>query len=129
MADNPDDGRISGKFTFGDREIELYQPTDGQMFIILGMADLADEEDVTEQVDIVLNFATAIRELFANRADRQYVHRGLASNRFDLEDYMTLAKEILTEWAPDQVSNREERRASAAKKAVPAKRAARVARR
>jgi hypothetical protein len=127
------DERLSGKFTFGDREIELYQPTDGQMFIILGMADLADEEDTAEQVDIVLNFATAIRELFVNRADRQYVHRGLAANKFELPDYMDLALSILNEWAPEQASNREERRAAErsgpAKKAVPAKRATRVPRR
>ena len=59
--------------------------------------------------------------------DRQVVHRGLASGAYELEDYMGLAQAILVEWAPEQVANREERRA--ATKAAPAKRAVRTPRR
>lgn len=118
-------GREQGEFTFGGRPMSLYRPSDGQMFTILALTDLEAEEDDGQKIDMVTNFGVVIRNLFVEAADRQYVLRGLASDKFSLEEYFELAKEIVNEWAPEQAANREERRAAAkapAKRANPAKR-------
>lgn len=105
--------------------MQMYRPTDGQLLVVVQVMDILDEEDQRQQIELVTNFGVVIRTLFADETDRQAVHRGLASGKYELEDYMELAKSILLEWAPNQVGNREERRA--AKKAAPAKRAVRRA--
>jgi hypothetical protein len=120
-----DQEREQGVFTFGDRPMSLYRPSDGQMFTILTLADLSYEEDVTQQLDMVTNFGVVVRGLFVEEDDRRYVLRGLASDLFSLEEYFDLARQLLDHWAPEQAANREERRAAAkapAKKAAPAKR-------
>jgi hypothetical protein len=122
----PDQERESSEVTFGDRKIQLYRPTEGQLLIVLQIMDLEDEEVVGQQLQLVTNFGVVIRTLFVDDKDRQAVHRGLASGKYELEDYMDLARQIIIEWAPEQAGNRETRRA-AAKKAVPAKRAVRRA--
>lgn len=122
----PEQGRETAEATFGDRKIQLYQPTEGQLLIVLQVMDLEDEENVNQQLQLVTNFGVVIRTLFADDKDRQVVHRGLASGKYELEDYMDLARQIIIEWAPEQAGNRDERRA-AAKKAAPAKRAVRRA--
>jgi hypothetical protein len=121
----PDQEREASEFSFGDRKIDLYRPTDGQMLIVLQVVDIMEEEVLQQQIELVTNFGVVIRSLFVNDEDRQAVHRGLASGKNDLEDYMNLAVEIIQQFAPDQASNREERRA--ASKAPPAKRAVRKA--
>ena len=120
-----DQERETAEVTFGDRKIQLYRPTDGQLLIVLQVLDLGDEAELTQQLHLVTNFGVVIRTLFADDTDQQAVHRGLASGKYELEDYMDLAKQMLLEWAPEQVGNRETRRAT---KATPAKRAARVRR-
>lgn len=122
----PEQGRETAEATFGDRKIQLYQPTEGQLLIVLQVMDLEDEENVNQQLQLVTNFGVVIRTLFADDKDRQVVHRGLASGKYELEDYMDLARQIIIEWAPEQAGNRDERRA-AAKKVAPAKRAVRRA--
>ena len=107
--------------------MEMYRPSEGQLLIVLQVLDLASEENLTQQLELVTNFGVVIRTLFVKDEDRQAVHRGLAAGKYDIEDYMDLAKAILTEWAPEQAANREERRA--ATKAAPAKRAVRTPRR
>lgn len=115
--------RETSPITFGDRTMRMYRPTDGQLLVVLQVMDIADEENPTQQIEMVTNFGVVIRTLFADEEDRRAVHRGLASGKYELEDYFELAKAIMLEWAPDQVGNREERRAQA-RKATPAKRAA-----
>jgi hypothetical protein len=122
----PDQERETAEVTFGDRKMLLWQPTQGQLLIVLQVMDLADEENVTQQLQLVTNFGVVIRTLFVSDEDRQVVHRGLASGKYELEDYMDLARQIIVEWAPEQAGNREARRA-AAKKATPAKKAVRRA--
>lgn len=121
-----DEARETAPIRFGDREMLMYRPTDGQLLIVLQVMDILDEPEQTQQIELVTNFGVVIRTLFLDEKDRQAVHRGLAAGRYELEDYMNLAKDILVEWAPDQVGNREERRA-AAKKVAPAKRVAKRA--
>jgi hypothetical protein len=118
----PDQERETAEVTFGDRKMKLFRPTEGQLLIVLQVMDLEDEENLTQQLQLVTNFGVVIRTLFADERDRQVVHRGLASGKYELEDYMDLARQIIVEWAPEQAGNREARR-SAAK--APAKRAAR----
>lgn len=118
--------RETAEIPFAGRTLRMFRPTDGQLLVVIQVTDIADEEDVTQQVQMVTNLGVVIRTMFADEADRQEVHRGLASGKYELEDYFELAKSILLEWAPDQVDNREERRA-VAKKAAPAKRVARRA--
>lgn len=120
----PDQERETADVTFGDRKIKLFRPTEGQLLIVLQVMDLEDEEEVTQQLQLVTNFGVVIRTLFCDEKDRQVVHRGLASGKYELEDYMSLARQIVVEWAPDQAGNRETRRAQ---KAAPAKRAVRRA--
>jgi hypothetical protein len=115
--------RETAEIPFAGRTLHMYRPTDGQLLVVIQVTDIADEEDVTQQVQMVTNLGVVIRTMFADEADRQEVHRGLASGKYELEDYFELAKNILLEWAPDQVANREERRAAAKK--APAKKAVR----
>jgi hypothetical protein len=126
MSAMADQARETAPIKFADREMLMYRPTDGQLLIVVQVTDLLDEESTQQQIDLVTNFGVVIRTLFVDDKDRQAVHRGLASGKYELEDYMELAKSLLLEWAPDQIGNRETRRA-AAKKAAPAKRAARRA--
>ena len=117
-----DQERETAPIKFGDRTMSMFRPTDGQLLIVLQVYDLLDEEDQAQQIEMVTNFGVVLRSMFADEKDRQHVHRGLASGRYDLPEYFELAQNILLEWAPDRVGNREERRA--AKKAAPAKRVA-----
>lgn len=125
MTGMADQARETAPIRFADREMMMYRPTEGQLLVVLQVMDLADEEVMQRQLELVTNFGVVIRTLFLDEKDRQAVHRGLASGKYELEDYMELAKNLLVEWAPDQLGNRETRRA--AKKAAPAKRAARQA--
>ena len=123
----PDQERETAPIPFGTgakaRTMQMYQPTDGQLMVVLQVYDILDEEDQRIQIELVTNFGVVIRTLFADEKDRQAVHRGLATGKYELEDYMELAKALLLEWAPDRLGNREERRAAAKK--APAKKAVR----
>jgi hypothetical protein len=123
MTDNPADGRDTASFPFGARTVVLKQPTDGQMFIVMAVADIMDEPDDSMKVEAINNFGTVVRYLFVQDEDRRFVLGSLARGDVDLDDYFGLAVEMIQHWAPEQASNREERRA-VAKKAAPAKRAA-----
>jgi hypothetical protein len=123
----PDQERETAPLTFGTgtagRTMTMFRPTEGQLLIVLQVMDLEDEEALDQKLQLVTNFGVVIRTLFTDEKDRQAVHRGLASGKYELEDYMGLARQIILEWAPEEAGNREQRRA-AAKKAAPAKRAA-----
>lgn len=118
-----EDGRPFEVFTLGEDEIHFAKPTDGQLLIVLGMLDIADETNVKIQLEAVNNFGVVVRSLFTRDRDRQIVQRGLAAGVLDLAEYFELALDMIKTWAPEQVMNREERRADAR---APQKRAARV---
>lgn len=121
-----EDGREFVPFTFGEHEIHIAKPKPGQLLIVLAMLDLKDETDNRIQIEGLNNFGVVVKSLFTRADDRQKVMRALASGELELEDYFELALDMIREWAPEELGNRETRRA--ATKAVPAKRAARAAR-
>jgi hypothetical protein len=123
MTDNPAVGRDKASFDIGGQTVALLRPTDGQMLIVLSMADFADEPNINMQIEAVNNFGTVLRYLFEEDADRRFVLGSLARGDIELEDYFGLAVSMIEHWAPDEISNREERRA-VAKKAAPVKKAA-----
>jgi hypothetical protein len=116
------DSRATNPFALGEREVELYQPTDGQMVVIFAIIDILDEPDVQQQVEALNNFGTVMRYLFVKEEDRRYMLGSMARGSLDLPDYFQLAQDIVQHWAPEEASNREERRAQARK--APAKKAA-----
>jgi hypothetical protein len=118
----PDDGRDTASFAFGERTVVLRQPTSGQLFVILQLLDIQNETDVQLQIEACNNFGTVLRTCIVQDADRQYIQGGLARGIFDLPDYFGLAQEMILHWAPEQVGNRETRRAAGQRRA-PAKKA------
>lgn len=116
-------------FSIGERDVELTKPTSGQQFVILQMLDLQqlDQSDASDRqvmVDSCLNFGTVLRTCFVKPEDNQFVLRGMATGKLDLEDYFSLAQEMILRFAPEQIGNRETRRALPRK--APAKKAARA---
>lgn len=126
-APDDEDGRPYEVFTFGGQDIHVAQPTKGQLYIVMGMLDVQDEERIELQVEAVNNFGVVIKHLFTRGADRQFVHRALATGSIDLPEFFELAVDMLNVWAAEEMDNREQRRKTASKMA-PAKRAARPAR-
>ena len=124
--DEREDGRDFEAFEFNGREIHFAEPSKGQLYIIIGMLDVANETKLQLQIEALNNFGTVVRYLFTRAADRQHVLRGLATADVELEDYFELAVEMVQRWAPDEVANREQRRAATKERPAPAKRAARV---
>lgn len=121
-----EDGREFVPFPFGQHEIHIAEPKPGQMLIVLAMLDLQDETNDRIKIEGLNNFGVVIRSLFTRDSDRQKVMRALAAGELELEEYFELALAMIREWAPEQLGNRESRRA--ATKAAPAKRAARAVR-
>lgn len=123
-----EDGREYAEFEFGEGLIHIAKPKPGQLLIVLAMLDLEDEPDDRTKIEGMNNFGVVIKSLFTRPRDRQQVFRALAAGTLDLEDYFGLAMEMIREWAPEELGNRETRRAQ--DKAAPvAKRAARAPRR
>lgn len=107
------DGRPAADFTFQDREVTLYEPTDGQRFILVQTIGITDESaDDQERMELALGFAAMLRSLFARPVERQYVTGALARGSADIEDYFDLAKQMAEHWDVETApANREERRA------------------
>jgi hypothetical protein len=122
-----EDGRPFESFQFGEREVHFAQPTPGQLLIVLGMLDVAEEENLQLQLEAVNNFGVVIGSLFTRSGDRRFVMRSLAKGAIDLPEYFDLAMEMLRRWAPEEIENRETRRKMDTKTPV-AKRATRARR-
>lgn len=126
MADAPpaaaESARREAEFDFHDRQVTLMEPSEGQQLILIHVLTLTDEgADTNEKVEIVLNFSTMLRSLFADEAERGYVLGALARGVADLEDYIGLAKQMAEHWdiGEAEATNREERRARERRPAAP----------
>jgi hypothetical protein len=95
-----DDGREFATFTFQGRDdIELYEPTTGQRFILMQTLSIADEgSDTAEKVELALGFSTMLRALFRRPEQRTFVTGALARGHAELEDYFDLAKQMAEAW-------------------------------
>ena len=122
--DDGEDGRPFEEFTLGDITVHFAEPTKGQMLIVIGMLDVLDEQDVKLQIEAVNHFGVVIKSLFTRDVDRRTVFRSLANGSLELEEWFDLAMAMIRQWAPEEITNREQRRA--ATKQAPQKRAARV---
>jgi hypothetical protein len=121
-----EDGRPFEAFDFHGREIHFAEPSSGQLYIIIGMMDVPNEAKLHLKIESVNNFGTVLKYLFTRTADRQHVMRGLATGEFELDEFFELAVDMVRQWAPEEVTNREQRRALAQDRPAPAKRAARA---
>jgi hypothetical protein len=126
MANTPDPGRDTASFKIADRTVVFREPTAGQMFVVLGMADLAHEQDDQLKAEACLNFGTVIKTCFVQPDDRAYVMHGLASGSIELEDFFSLAIEMVQHWAPEAGGQNREARRAAPRKAPAKKVASRV---
>jgi hypothetical protein len=123
--DDGEDGRPFEEFTLGNITVHFAEPSKGQMLIVIGMLDMVDEEDPKLQIEAVNHFGVVIKSLFTRDADRRTVFRSLANGSLELEEWFELAMAMIQQWAPEEITNREQRR-STTTKAQPQKRAARV---
>lgn len=109
------DGRAWALLGFKDRGVRMYEPTDGQRFVLVQTIGIGDESaDVQEKLELALGFAAMIRALFVRPADRQFVTGALARGTAEIEDYFTLARDMAERWDIDSeapANNRTERRA------------------
>jgi hypothetical protein len=109
------DGRLWASFAFKDRAVKLLEPTDGQKFVLVQTIGISDESaDEQEKLELALGFAVMVRALFLKPAERQYVTGALARGTAEIEDYFTLAREMVEYWGVESeppATNREERRA------------------
>lgn len=106
--------RASAPFQLGDRDVQLYEPTGAQRFILLQTISVADDAVPDEEkVELVLGFGQMLRALFVEAADRQYATTLLARADIEIEDYFQLAKDMAEHWAIEAGApvNRQERRA------------------
>lgn len=110
----PASDRAVASFQFQSRDIELYEPTDSQRFILLQTIGVADEgAPDDEKLELVVGFGQMLRSLFVTAADRQFVTGLLARGEAEIEDYFQLAKDMVEHWAIEAAPpvNRQERRA------------------
>ena len=120
-----EDGRPFEEFTLGELVVHFAEPSKGQMIIVLGMLDMVDEENTQLQIEAVNHFGVVIKSLFTRARDRRLVYRALAAGTLELEEWFELAMAMIEQWAPEQATNREDRRAKKPANAPVAKRAAR----
>jgi hypothetical protein len=107
-------GRASAPFQLGNRDVQLYEPTDSQRFILLQTVSVSDEAiPDDERLELVLGFGQMLRALFVEATDRQYATTLLARGDIEIEDYFQLAKDMVEHWAIEAAPpvNRQERRA------------------
>ena len=108
--------RQSAPFTFIGREVQLYEPTAGQQFILMQTIGITDDDiDDQERLELALGFAQMLRSLFAEPDERRAVTASLARGDADLEDYFTLATDMAEHWGIEReapAANRQERRAA-----------------
>lgn len=120
-VDEPeDDGREFQTFTFRDRDdIELYEPTAGQQFILMQTLSVGDDgASIEEKVELTLGFATMLRALFRRTEQRTYVTLALARGQAELEDYFDLAKQMAEAWAIEEPAPQVGQRRAAPRKPV-----------
>ena len=109
-----DNGRASAPFQLSDRDVQLYEPTGSQRFILLQTVSVADEAvPDDEKLELIIGFGQMLRALFVDPADRRYATTLLARADVELEDYFQLAKDMVERWSieADAPVNRQERRA------------------
>lgn len=120
--------RRSATFEFAGRDVELYEPSRGQRFILLQAVAVGDDGTPDrEKLELVVGLAQMLRALFVNDGDRMFVTGALARDEADIEDYFELAKAMADHWdvEADAPTSRQERRARERRpaKAVPGRRA------
>lgn len=127
-SDDVDDSRESAPFTFGEREVALYKPTDGQEYILLTLLNLSDESATKlEQITTIRTFGVMLQSLFLKQNDLDFVLGTLARGGA-LDPFVDLARQMAEYWSIEEeaeADNRTERRAAerrpAARKAAPAR--------
>lgn len=122
-----EDDRASAPFTFKDREVDLYEPTRGQRFILLQVVGVTDDDAPDEEkMELVIGFGQMLRALFVEPGERMAVTGALARGTADVEDYFDLARQMVAHWqiedepAPNRQARRSRERRPA--KAVPGRR-------
>jgi hypothetical protein len=109
------DGRAWARLVFNDRPVRMYEPTDGQRFVLVQTIGIGDESaDDQEKLELALGFAAMIRALFVRPADRQFVTGALARGTAEIDDYFGLARDMAERWGIESeapANNRQERRA------------------
>lgn len=116
--------RREAEFDFAGRQIKLLEPTPGQQLIMVTTLALTDEgSEVREKLEIVVNFATMLRSLMPEEADRAFVHGALARGTAELEDFIDLARQMSEYWdiGEETATNRADRRARERRPAVAVK--------
>lgn len=111
-AQAPD--RRSAPFTFLDREVQLYEPSTGQTYILLTVLNLTDDSASTmEQIHTVRTFGVMLGSLFVDQGDLNYV-MGTMARGGDVQDFLDLAAQMAQHWEIEgpEPANREERRAA-----------------
>jgi hypothetical protein len=127
------DERRSAPFTFLDREVQLYEPSTGQSYILLTVLNLTDESATAmEQINTIRMFGVMLGSLFVDQGDLNHV-MGTMARGGDVQDFLDLAGQMAQHWdiaEPDEPANREERRAAPRRAAPkgPVKAAARTRR-
>lgn len=117
------DERRSAPFTFLDREVQLYEPSSGQSFILISVLNLSDESATTlEQINTIRTFGVMLGSLFVEQRDHDYVLGTLARGG-DIADFLDLARQMTEHWEIEEPEpqNREERRAAPRRPAAGAK--------
>jgi hypothetical protein len=116
-----------------DLTLTVMEPTKGQMYIILGMVSVVDDDDQKAQFEAVRNFGVVIDSLILHDQQRRKLNLLLAKGTMEIEDFFALAMEIIRYFAPDaapeEAGTRAEKRAAPPAKRAPAKRAAPAKRR
>jgi hypothetical protein len=129
-SEEVDESRESAPFTFGEREVALYKPTDGQEYILLTLLNLGDESaSKMEQITTIRTFGVMLSSLFLHQRDLDFVLGTLARGG-EFEPFIDLARQMAEYWNLEEeaeADNRAERRAAErrpVKKAAPARRPA-----
>lgn len=120
--------RRSATFTFLDRDVQLYEPSTGQSYILLTVLNLTDESATQlEQINTIRTFGVMLGSLFVEQNDLNYV-MGTMARGGDVQDFLDLARQMAEHWEIEEPepTNREGRRAAERRPAAkPVKAAAR----
>lgn len=107
------------KLPLGDRQVDVYEPTEGQVLVITRIPRIIDRG---EMLTGLMTFGDVLDAIVVKPDDRAYAYQGIVNDTIPLEQYLELCTGILEKMKQDAEANsgREERRAR--KRAAPAAR-------
>lgn len=84
--------RPKAPFTIAEREIELYEPTEGQWFVITRIPKMIERGEIMPAVEA---FGDLLDEISVDRADALWLVDQLVNNKLDMGKYLDLALDMM----------------------------------